>query len=382
MERQQFTRLKPLAVFFAVYTAGFLLFAATLKYTFPFVAGLLLALIVQPLIRLMRDRLHFRPGIASAVATVFVFAVLFGILFLLGYWLIYEINNLINYLATLSQNGFGELTGPINSALSQIGNSLSKIDANFIQQNQQQIMDIAKNGAGVATTVLSTVLKFLTSLPAIFTMLIVMIFSTYFFSKDMNVIKNHVLVFMPRHTAAGLKTASRHGANMSGRYVLSYLLVYFITFIETLIVFSALGVPYPLVISIITGIADVLPVLGPGTIYIPLALFYLVTGSFFKAGALLVCWLLITAIRQVIEPKLVSSSINIHPLFILAAIYFALIAENFWVLIYFSLLAILYQVLTQVNMLPKLFESSSDKPAKSDKPDKPDKPQEEKPENT
>ena len=124
---------------------------------------------------------------------------------------------------------------------------------------------------------------------------------------------------------------------------------------ETLIVFFALGVPYPLVLSIITGVADILPVLGPGTIYIPLAVIYLFTGDVFKAVALLVCWLLITAIRQVVEPKLVSSSINIHPLTMLAAIYFALIANNFWLLIYIASIALLYEVLAKVELLPRLF---------------------------
>lgn len=355
-EKPQLARLKPLIVFFLAFTAGFLFFAVSLKYTFPFLAGFLLALAVQPLIRLLKRRLHFRPGLASAVSTLVVFALLFGLLFLLGYWLISEISNLLSYLADLSKSGFGDLTGPVNALLGQLGDYLSKIDANFIQQNREQIMSIAQSGAGIASTVLSSVLKFLTSLPAIFTMLIVMIFSTYFFSKDIGTMKSHFISFLPGNTVVGLKTASRHGASMSGRYVMSYLLVYFITFLETLVVFYALGVPYPLVLSIVTGIADVLPVLGPGTIYIPLALIFLVQGDFFRAAALLICWLLITGIRQVIEPKLVSSSINIHPLYMLAAIYFALIAGNFWVLIYFSALAILYQVLTQAGMLPHLFE--------------------------
>lgn len=352
-DRQQITRLKPLIIFFAAFTVLFYLFSISLKYTFPFLAGFLLALLVQPLIRVLKKHLNFKPALASALSTIIVFVVLFGLLFLLGYWLIYEISNLINYI---SNADLGELTAPVNSLLYQLGDYLSKIDANFIQQNKDQILSIAQNGVGLATTVLSSTLRFLTSLPAIFTMFIVMIFSTYFFSKDMGKIKGYVVGLFSRDAAVSLKSASRHGANISGKYVASYLLIYFITFVETLIVFFALGVPYPLVLSIITGFADILPVLGPGTIYIPLAVIYLFSGDFFRAIVLIVCWLLITALRQVIEPKIVSSSINIHPLTMLAAIYFALIANNFWILIYFSMLVLLYQVLTQVGLIPKLFE--------------------------
>lgn len=356
-EKQQLARLKPLAIFAAGYTVFFYLFTVTIKYTFPFVAGFLLALLVQPLIRLLQNKLQLKSGAAAALSTLAAYLIVFGILFLLGYWLVTEINNLLSYIAAISKNGFGILTDPINLLIQQVTGSLDKIkiDAEFIQKNKDQIMNLAQAGAGVTVTVLSKVLQFLTSLPAIFTMFIVMIFSTYFFSKDMGTIKKHLASFLSLRTAHGLKAASRHGANMSGKWVGSYLLIYFLTFLETLVVFYALGIPYPLVLSIITGIADVLPVLGPGTIYIPLAIIYLFTADFFKSIALLVCWLLITAIRQVVEPKLVSSSINIHPLTMLAAIYFALIANNFWLLIYIASIALLYEVLAKVELLPRLF---------------------------
>ncbi len=68
----------------------------------------------------------------------------------------------------------------------------------------------------------------------------------------------------------------------------------------------------------------------------------------------MVCWLLITSIRQIIEPKIISSSINIHPLTMLAAIYFALVAGNIWILLYFSVLLLLYQILTQIGLIPTL----------------------------
>ncbi len=356
-DKRQLVRLEPLIIFFVTFSAFFYLFAITLKYTFPFVAGFLLALMVQPIIRGLKKRLHFNSGPASAIATLIVFVVMFGLLFLLGFWLIFEITNLIN---NITATDIGTLTAPINGLISKAGEYISRINSKYIEQNQQQILSIAQSGAGIVKTVLTSVLVFLTSLPAIFTMFIVMIFSTYFFSKDMAVIKGHVMSLFSQNAALNIRSASHHGMNMSGKYVCSYLLIYFITFLETLIVFAALGIPYPLVLSIVTGVADILPVLGPGTIYLPLAFIYLFTGDFFKAGALLVCWLLITSIRQVIEPKLISSSINIHPLTMLAAIYFALIANNFWILIYCSVLLILYKILTQIGVLPTLCEVKPD----------------------
>jgi sporulation integral membrane protein YtvI len=368
-DKRHLTRLKPLALFLIGYTVGFLLFAMTLKYTFPFLAGFLLALLAQPLIDCLRGKLHFHRTAAAAVATLAVYAVLFGVLFLIGLLLIREINNLIAYISTLNPADLGPLSSPFSSLVQQFNDILKHFDSRFIQQNQEKMLNLAQTGLSLATTTLSTALGFLTSLPAIFTMFIVMIFSTYFFSKDMRKIKDTLLGVLTAGGADDLRSYSRSGRNLSGKVIGSYLLIYFITFIETFIVFLALGVPYPLVISLVTGIADILPVLGPGTIYIPLSCIYLCTGNFFNAGALLVCWIIITAIRQIIEPKLVSSSIDIHPLSMLAAIYFALVAKNFWILIYIPLLMILYQTLTKSGKLPHLFKrNDTGKPAEKNPP--------------
>lgn len=359
-ERRELVRLKPLILFFVIYTAVFILFAVTLKYTFPFLAGFLLALAAQPLINWLRRRLSLRPAPAAAIATLVVYAILFGLLFLAGFWLLTELNRLLRYVSRLTSEDLRALTAPLMNAIAQLGHSVKSIDSHFIEQNQEKIMSIAQNGVGIAAKVAGTLLYFLTSLPAIFTMLIIMIFSTYFFSKDYGSVKGYLVRLFPHSAVRSLSSYSKDGKAIGGRYIGTYLLIYFITFVETLIVFAALGVPYPLVLSIITGIADILPVLGPGTIYIPLSLIYLVTGNFFRAGALFVCWLLITAIRQIIEPKLVSSTINIHPLGVLAAIYFALVAGNFWVLIYCTVLLILYQLLTKDGTLPTLFNHDSE----------------------
>lgn len=351
------TRIKPLLVFFAGYTVCFFLLALTINYTFPFVAGFFLALILQPLVRFLKKKLHLRPGLASILVTLLAFFILFGLLVLLGYWLVTEITTLVIRLSAVDPS---KIIDPLNNTISHLGIYIDKIDSDFIQRNQEQLIKFLQTGAGILTSVLNTVLRILTSLPAILTMLIVMIFSTYFFSKDMPKIKQNAASFFSQNTVINLRSASRHSLAMSGKLLASFLLIYFITFLETLVVFFFLGIPYPLVLSLIAGVADVLPILGPGTVYIPLALFYVFQGDYFTAVALLVSWLLISTIRQVIQPKIVSASIDVHPLSMLAALYFALVAGKISILIYMTMLFVLYQVLCKSGVLPRLFEPAAD----------------------
>ncbi len=361
LSKAQFTRLKPLFIFFVAYTVIFYIFTVTFKYTFPFIAGFLLALLIQPVTGWLKKRLRFPRGAAAAAATVFIYIILFGLLFLLGYWLINEISQLIARISEVTSSQMESVAAPLNNWIEKLGKAMKNMNQDFIKENQEKIFDIFKTGMNVLTKVLSGVLRFLTSIPAIFTMLLVMVVSTYFFSKDMESIKRFMAGFFTKGGGNGMRSITQQSKSMGGKYIGSYLLIYFITFVETLIVFLAAGVPYPLVLAIITGVADILPVLGPGTIYIPLSLVYFFKGDVFRAVALIVCWFIITAIRQIIEPKIVSSSINIHPLTMLAAIYFALVAGNFWILIYFSVLLILYKVLTQLGYLPHIFAEETDK---------------------
>ncbi|WP_283608211.1 sporulation integral membrane protein YtvI [Faecalispora anaeroviscerum] len=359
------TRLKPLFVFFIGYTICFYLFALTLGYTFPFVAGFLLALMLQPLVRFLKEKLHLRPGFASILVTLLSFFLLFGLMALLGYWLVTEITTLVVRLSSIDTT---KIIKPLNDLMGYLGIYVNKIDSDFIRQNQEQLIKFLQTGAGIITSVLNTVLMILTSLPGILTMFIVMIFSTYFFAKDMPKIKRQVASFLSQNTVINIRSASRHSLTMSGKLLASFLLIYLITFLQTLLVFYLLGVPYPLVLSLIAGIADVLPILGPGTVYIPLAVISLAQGDFFTAVALIVAWLLISTIRQVIQPKIVSASIDIHPLSMLAALYFALVAGRVSILIYMTVFFVLYQVLCKTGVLPRLFVSDSDSDKQGKRP--------------
>lgn len=361
-DSESLSRLKPIAAFFAVYTVLFYFTAATLKYTFPFLAGFLLALLLQAPVRFLKSRLRFRAGAASAAVTVLLFFLLFALLFLLGFWLVNEITNLLFWFKELAEEDFAsKITAPLNELLDKLKASLGKIDAGFLQKNGQQIWNLTKTGMDVATSLLTGVLRFLTSLPAIFTMLMVMIFSTYFFSKDMPGIQGQLMSLFSAGAAGHIRAASRHSLKLAGKYITSYLMIYGITFLETLVVFAALRVPYPLVLSLVAGLSDILPVLGPGVVYVPLCVLFLLEGRVFGAAALLCGWLLVCAVRQVIEPKIVSASINIHPLWMLASLYFSLVSGNFWILIYISLLLVLYQVLKQAGILPPLVPQDSPK---------------------
>ena len=93
-----------------------------------------------------------------------------------------------------------------------------------------------------------------------------------------------------------------------------YVIIMFITFVELLIGLGVLGVSNFALVAMITAFLDILPVLGVGTVLIPWGLFELLVGKVGLGIGLLVVYAIITVVRNVIEPKFVGGTLNIHPL--------------------------------------------------------------------
>ena len=184
---------------------------------------------------------------------------------------------------------------------------------------------------------------------------IVIFFSAFTFTKNYHSLKGYIRsLFSESAIQSGHRTWA-DGLQMLGRYVRSYLLIYFLTFLQTFVLFLILDIDYPLIWSALVGLSDIIPILGPGTIYIPMAIVRAIAGDWRVALFLMLGWLFITVVRQFVESKVVADSINIHPLFMLAVLFIAFQAGSFGLLIYLTFLLVFYNLLKHSGMLRPLF---------------------------
>ena len=66
---------------------------------------------------------------------------------------------------------------------------------------------------------------------------------------------------------------------------------------------------------------DALPILGSGSVMVPWAIISGLSGDLTLAISVLTLWIIMSLVRQFIEPKIVSGNIGIHPIFTIAAMY-------------------------------------------------------------
>lgn len=94
-----------------------------------------------------------------------------------------------------------------------------------------------------------------------------------------------------------------------------------------------------------------MPILGIACVYLPLAIYYWLIGDHIVAIFLLVLYIAVTVVRNIIEPKIVSQSLNLHPVAVLAAMFIGLKAYGFLGMLYLIFLMIFYNILKKVNVL-------------------------------
>jgi predicted PurR-regulated permease PerM len=82
-----------------------------------------------------------------------------------------------------------------------------------------------------------------------------------------------------------------------------------------------IGTGYPLAISLLIVIVDILPILGTGSVIVPWAAYQLVTGDVFTGIGLLLLFIVITVVRRIMEPKILGDAVGIGALSALISLY-------------------------------------------------------------
>ncbi len=99
------------------------------------------------------------------------------------------------------------------------------------------------------------------------------------------------------------------------------LLITIINIVVLTVGFFIIGNSYAIVLGVVIGILDMLPVFGTGTVLIPWLLFDLACGNTFSAVVLLFVYAITWLVREIMESKCVGDRVGISPLVMLIIIF-------------------------------------------------------------
>ncbi len=312
--------------------AAWLFFKYALSALMPFVLAAVISLMVAPLAKRVAGATKMPRKICAAVILSAVFSVVSVLIYLAVSRLVSELGNL---LSRLSENPeiIGDTVQGIIDRLTGNGTHFSFL---------QKIFDSdALSGLGIdmgeaMRQALGTMLSSLTSalpgaavamikeVPSALLFLIVLLISAFYFSAEGGNIAGGLCSVLPDKWRRKLPSLGEKIKKTLVGYVKAYFLIMVLTFCEILLGLSILGVDYAFIMAIVISVVDILPILGAGTVLIPWSVFAFLTSNTPLGVGLLILYAVTLVVRQFAEPKIVGTTLGIHPLATLASVYLGL----------------------------------------------------------
>ena len=311
---------------FAYFGVILLLTFVVLRYALPLVAPFVIAFfiahILQKPIRLINRKLKLSGKLTAILMVVFFYGVIGTLLTLLGIKAVSALVSLIGTLPTLYENHalpyfmdilrnvegfFADMDPSLVAALEEIGMQL-------IQSMSQLVSSVSVAVMGMATNLVSAV-------PGLFIKLVLMIISTFFITADYDHLTGFCLRQMGKKTTSVFLQIKEYVAGTLLVCIRSYAIIMAITFVELAIGLTLVGINHAILVALIIAVFDILPVLGTGGVMIPWTILTVIQGNYPMALGLLILYLVITVIRNFIEPKIVGSQLGLHPVVTLCSMF-------------------------------------------------------------
>lgn len=182
-------------------------------------------------------------------------------------------------------------------------------------------MKILEMGTTFITDFVNGVLNFVMFMPSILIYIVVTFLATLFLVTDRSKMAKNIQEILPENFVEKTVNIIKATIRSLGQFLRAQLIIISITFLQLFVSFIIINQPYPLTMALIISLVDALPILGTGAVLVPWALYSVVTGNLPFAIALAIIYLIILVVRQLIEPKIVSNQLGVHPFLTLVAMY-------------------------------------------------------------
>lgn len=288
----------------------------------PFLIAYLISLIVDPVIKWINKKTNLSRKTSSIIILATLFLFLIGIIILGGVKLISETTNLLG--------GLNSYLDKAMKLMNEITNSINIYNLNLseevIKVFETSTTDFINSIVNYIQNFLTKFIKYITSLPNILINIIITILATYFITSDKFYILDRMEHHLSKKMVGKIMVHVKQITSSLGKYLKAEITLSAITFVVVLTglnIFYLLGmeVEYPILIALLIGFVDALPILGAGSIMIPWSIILFLNKNNSLAFSILGLYIFTLIEKQFLEPKLVSNNIGIHPIFTLIAMY-------------------------------------------------------------
>ncbi|NLZ80589.1 MAG: sporulation integral membrane protein YtvI [Clostridiales bacterium] len=311
-------KMKTALIILVVSIGVYLAFEYLLPFFIPFLIAYLGALVISPLVKFLNKRCKINRGFA----TIVVIAVFIGALGYGGMWLIKNLLQQIrNFIIKLPEYEV-LIYEKIESFSGGMEKSFGLEDETILLFINKNLDILAKKlGDGLMPMLMNnsvTAMKWLIQGIAV---TIIIIVAMVLITKDLEEIRIKKERFL---FSKELNIITDKMSDTGGAYLRAQLCIMFVTTLVCVGGLMILKNPYALLVGVLIGIMDALPLFGIGIVFIPWTIIMLLTENFYQAAVLFSIYLMCYFLRQFLEPKIMGKRIGISSLEILISMYVGL----------------------------------------------------------
>ena len=304
-----------------------LFFRYGFHYIMPFFIGFLIAYAFRKPIAIFSEHSGMSKKMCSILIITLVIVILALLLIILGVkvvdWAkifftrlpIFYARNIEPYVTELLQwyehfDIIDELGPTIGSVLESTANNI--------------LSSIGSLVSGMSVRIVSLTTNLVSNLPSLLMRFLTIIISAYFISFDYDRIVAFIKRQLSPKTVDYCVHFKNHFIHTVGKYLISYMTILFLTFIELSILFTIARVERPVLVAAGVAIFDIMPIVGTSTVMIPWMIIDVLTNNYKQAIILLVGFIAMQIIRQFAEPRIVGNRVGLHPVLALICMYVGL----------------------------------------------------------
>lgn len=286
----------------------------------PFIFALVIAWMLNPLIRGLNRRLDTSRRFLSFIVVLLMFLSAGAVIALVVYKLFSELVDLASNWQAIWE-GFQPVLEYIEELVDRLSTFLPVDASGFLDTLGETIVSwVETRLSSTADSLVTMAGSLATSVASGAVAVLVFIVAAYFITADYPRIRWKARQFFGQsnHFIRILRDAA---SSALGGYLKAQLILSGAVGLIILVALVIWGQDYSLIIAIITAIIDFVPFFGSGIVLIPWAIFSFISGSTTKAIFLVILSFGLFLFRKLAEPKVVGNHTGLSPLTSLVGIY-------------------------------------------------------------
>lgn len=276
----------------------------------PFIVGWIIAMIANPLVKFLEQKLKIQRKAVSVIVIVLVI----GAVSTIGYFIIAKlVQEAVGFFSAMP-----EMIKGVEVEFKAIGNNLSGFYEKLPGSIQSAITNASNHLTGligdivgsISTPTIENVGSLAKNIPTIIIAVIICLLSSYAFIAE----RENMIKWMKNNVPKGIQnkwTVVYSSMKQAvGGYFKAQLIIEFWIYLLLVIGFAILKVKFAVLIAFLIAVLDFLPIFGAGAVIIPWAVIKFLSGDYKMAIGLLIIWGIGQIVRQVIQPKIMGDSIG------------------------------------------------------------------------